>query len=112
MPRPDPEPLRDALRTVLFARFRTPLGLDLLQLIEKQTERHDPLRWIERAAVCPSLDDFRAFLELEALPPPHPPDDTWLPACFFENQKKAQPEDMVPYAGQHIAWSWDGSRVL
>ncbi len=22
------------------------------------------------------------------------------------------PEDLLPYAGQHVAWSWDGSRVV
>ncbi len=31
---------------------------------------------------------------------------------FFENQDAITPEQLIPYAGLHIAWSWDGSRVL
>jgi hypothetical protein len=41
-----------------------------------------------------------------------PPDDSWLPPCFFENRRNFPPEQLLPYAGQHIAWSWDGSRIL
>jgi hypothetical protein len=39
-------------------------------------------------------------------------DIPWLEPCFFENQKKFPPEELEKYAGQHIAWSWDGSRIL
>src|SRR5207247_1207306 len=41
-----------------------------------------------------------------------PPDDSWLPLEYFENQKKITAEMWWPYADQHIAWSWDGSRIL
>jgi hypothetical protein len=40
------------------------------------------------------------------------PDDSWLDRTFFENQEKIPPEALLPYAGKHIAWSWDGSRIL
>lgn len=40
---------------------------------------------------------------------PHIP---WLEPIFFENQRKVTPEMLLPYAGQHIAWSWDGSQIL
>lgn len=40
------------------------------------------------------------------------PDAPWLEPIFFENQRKVKPESLLPYAGQHIAWSWDGSRIL
>jgi hypothetical protein len=40
------------------------------------------------------------------------PDAPWLEPIFFENQKKVEPETLIPYAGQHVAWSWDGSRIL
>ena len=36
----------------------------------------------------------------------------WLPAHHFENQAKVKPEDLLPYAGQYIAWNWDGDRIL
>jgi hypothetical protein len=31
---------------------------------------------------------------------------------FEENRGKFPPEDLLPYAGQHIAWSPDGTRIL
>ncbi|HKB40688.1 MAG TPA: hypothetical protein VKD72_29955 [Gemmataceae bacterium] len=40
------------------------------------------------------------------------PEVPWLGPEFFENQRKFPPEQLMQYAGQHIAWSWDGSRVL
>ena len=39
-------------------------------------------------------------------------DSPWLEPIFFENQRKVSPEMLLPYAGQHVAWSWDGSRIL
>lgn len=39
-------------------------------------------------------------------------DIPWLDKTFFENQAKVPPEALLPYAGRHIAWSWDGSRIL
>jgi hypothetical protein len=40
------------------------------------------------------------------------PNIPWLEPIFFENQKKVTPEMVLPYAGQFVAWSWDGSRIL
>ena len=40
------------------------------------------------------------------------PDDSWLDKTFFDNRAKFPPEALLPYAGQYIAWSWDGSRIL
>jgi hypothetical protein len=40
------------------------------------------------------------------------PDIPWLEPIFFENQRKVTPETLLPYTGQHIAWSWDDSRIL
>jgi hypothetical protein len=31
---------------------------------------------------------------------------------FFENQRNFPPEELEKYAGQFIAWSLDGSRIL
>ena len=44
--------------------------------------------------------------------PLNPSDVPWLPKEFFENQKKVTPAERAKYDGQHIAWSWDGSRVV
>jgi hypothetical protein len=40
------------------------------------------------------------------------PDIPWLDRTFFENQEKFPPEQLLPYAGRYIAWSWDGSQIL
>ncbi len=40
---------------------------------------------------------------------PHIP---WIDPSFFENQRNFPPEELDKYAGQQIAWSWDGSRIL
>jgi hypothetical protein len=39
-------------------------------------------------------------------------DIPWLPLHHFENQAKIKPEDLLPYAGQYIAWNWDGDRIV
>ncbi len=39
-------------------------------------------------------------------------DIPWLEAIFFENQRKFPPEELARYEGQHVAWSWDGSRIV
>ena len=36
----------------------------------------------------------------------------WLDARHLENRRKVPPEELEQYAGQYIAWSWDGSRIL
>ena len=40
------------------------------------------------------------------------PDIPWLDRTFFENQEKFPPEQLLPYAGQFIAWNWDRDRIL
>jgi hypothetical protein len=36
----------------------------------------------------------------------------WLSARFFENRDKFPPEELQKFAGQYVAFSWDGSRIL
>jgi hypothetical protein len=44
---------------------------------------------------------------------PPPSDIPWLdPVTFYENQRKIPTEELWRYAGQYVAWSWDGSRVV
>lgn len=38
--------------------------------------------------------------------------EPWLDPDFLENQRRFPPVELARYAGQHIAWSWDGSRIL
>ena len=38
--------------------------------------------------------------------------EPWLDSDFLENQRKFPAEELLRHAGQHIAWSWDGSRIL
>jgi hypothetical protein len=33
-------------------------------------------------------------------------------AVFDQNRSRFPPEDLLPYAGHHIAWNADGTRVL
>jgi hypothetical protein len=33
-------------------------------------------------------------------------------AVFGDNRSRFPPEDLLPYAGQHIAWNGDGTRVI
>ena len=40
------------------------------------------------------------------------PDDSWLDAQHFENRRNFPPEELDKYAGQYVAWSWEGSRIL
>jgi len=40
------------------------------------------------------------------------PDLPWLEPIFFENQRRFPRGELLRYAGQHIAWSWDGARIL
>ena len=36
----------------------------------------------------------------------------WPPPDFEANREKIPFEDLLPYNGMHIAYSWDGTRVL
>ena len=40
------------------------------------------------------------------------PDIPWLGPEYFENRHKFPIDELVKYEDQHIAWSWDGSRIL
>ena len=39
-------------------------------------------------------------------------DVPWLDAQYFENRGKFPPEELAKYAGQYVAWSWDGAQIL
>jgi hypothetical protein len=39
-------------------------------------------------------------------------DAPWIEPRFQENQRNFPADELLRYAGQHIAWSWDGSRIL
>jgi hypothetical protein len=43
---------------------------------------------------------------------PQPPGEGWLPVEFFENQRRFSSDEVMKYAGKHIAWSWDGSQIV
>jgi hypothetical protein len=43
---------------------------------------------------------------------PPPGDDLWLTKEFFENRQNFSIDEVAKYRGQHIAWSWDGSRIV
>ena len=36
----------------------------------------------------------------------------WTDATFIKNQRNFPAEGLLQYIGQHIAWNWDGSRIL
>jgi hypothetical protein len=38
--------------------------------------------------------------------------DGWPDPQFLENRNKFPTEELWKYAGQHVAWSWDGTRIL
>jgi hypothetical protein len=40
------------------------------------------------------------------------PEIPWLGPEFFENQHKYPIDELAKYEDQHIAWSWDGTRIL
>jgi hypothetical protein len=40
------------------------------------------------------------------------PEVPWSDPQFDDNQRNFPQEELDKYAGQHIAWSWDGSRIL
>lgn len=40
------------------------------------------------------------------------PNVPWLDAQHFENRRNFPADELAKYAGRHIAWSWDGTRVL
>jgi hypothetical protein len=43
---------------------------------------------------------------------PNGRDSPWLGRDFFENRQKFPAEELRKYAGQHVAWSWDGTRIV
>ena len=40
------------------------------------------------------------------------PDVPWIDPNHLANREKIPPEVLDQYAGQHIAYSWDGTQVL
>ena len=40
------------------------------------------------------------------------PEIPWIDPAFLENQRQFPREELARYAGQHIAWSWDGTEIL
>ena len=40
------------------------------------------------------------------------PEIPWLGPEYFENRHKFPIDELAKYEDQHIAWSWDGSRIL
>lgn len=43
---------------------------------------------------------------------PQSPDENWVTREYLENRQKFAPERLLPYAGKHIAWSWDGKQIV
>jgi hypothetical protein len=39
-------------------------------------------------------------------------DDLWVTKEFIENRQKFPLEELAKYAGRHIAWSWEGDRIV
>jgi hypothetical protein len=40
------------------------------------------------------------------------PDRPWVDPNFRENQRRFPEDQLLQYAGQHVAWSWDGTQIL
>ena len=38
--------------------------------------------------------------------------EPWTDPRFLENQRNFPAQELALYHGQHIAWSWDGSRII
>ncbi len=36
----------------------------------------------------------------------------WIHPDFLENQRHFRGEELWKYAGQHVAWSWDGLQIV
>jgi hypothetical protein len=106
--------IRVSLLRALSAKFpgipHTELGL----AIQAQEDLEELLRWYEFLAVSVDLDKFRAVLRGldRAQQPSGQPGAGWLGRAFFDNQRQFPAEQLDAYVGQHIAWSWDGSRIL
>jgi hypothetical protein len=43
---------------------------------------------------------------------PMPPDDSWITASFIENRRGFPAEELAKYAGKHVGWGWDGTRII
>lgn len=40
------------------------------------------------------------------------PNIPWVDPNFLANRRRFPPEELLRLAGQHIAWSWDGTQIL
>ena len=104
--------VRASLLRTLARRFAgTPMS-DLTTIIRAEHGLEKLLRWYEAVAVALTLEQVRnAICPAATSKPPDSP-FPWLEREFFENHKKVKPEDLLPYAGQHVVWSWEGSRIV
>jgi hypothetical protein len=41
-----------------------------------------------------------------------PNTDPWLSREFIENQRNFPREQLSPYRGQYVAWSWEGDQIV
>ncbi len=104
--------VRSSLLRTLSARFPGTPKSDHGAAIRAEDGLEKKLRWYEAVAVSLTLEQVRnTIYSAPSRAPPESP-FPWLELEFFENKEKVKPEDLVSYAGQHIAWSWDGSRIV
>jgi hypothetical protein len=40
------------------------------------------------------------------------PDVPWLDPSHWTNRQNFPPAELARYAGQHVAWSWDGTQIV
>ncbi len=53
-----------------------------------------------------------ADLPTQETPPSRFPHIPWLDAQYFENQRNFSQDELLKFAGKHIAFSWQGDRIL
>jgi hypothetical protein len=115
--------VRTSLLRALGRKFPGEPFPELCQAIEALEDLDLLLRCFEEAVVTPSLEKFATALEVEVQPrrvarfaaatlnagaPPSP----WVSPLFLQNRTRFPLEQLRPYFGQHIAWSYDGTAVV
>jgi hypothetical protein len=68
----------------------------------------DGVAW-HREAPIPSPPPWRSIMRPEDTDYPEIP---WPDPNFIRNQNNVPLEELDPYVGQYVAWSWDGTRIL
>jgi hypothetical protein len=106
--------LRVSLLRAVARKFPGRPHPELGAAIQSQPDPEELLRWYEEVAVTASLEAVHDVILGSGRPPRPAPGvrEGWLTRAFFDNQKAFPTEQLDAYAGQHIAWSWDGSRIL